>query len=330
MTSPKVEIQSTLPHTHSLLKSLFSLPTRTECQASWELCRLHNNIGFWVVWLPTAWSITMAYCAYGQKNISVLDVVRLAGTYVPLCFGIKSLIMAIDDILDADVDGLVQRTKMRPLPRGAITAERAWLFFFLQVVMGVYVAYEFLPPPVRRISMWAWPLYIIYPTCKRWTNLAPIPLGLMFNIGVFMGWVHTMGSDEATPWTMLRLVYLAACLWTFTYETVYQHQDKKDDIIIGLHSPALLLGSYTKPICATTGLGFFALFAYAGWLNGQGVGFFIALLCAAAMLFSKLITTNIDVPNDCREFFLKTVPIGQVILIGLVVDAGVITWAKSQ
>lgn len=109
----------------------------------------------------------MAYCAHGPESISPWDALRLAASYVPLCFGIKSLvrhrlliwreikefltmlqIMAIDDILDADVDGLVERTKMRPLPRGAITPERAWVFFFLQAGLGIYLAYEFLPAPV--------------------------------------------------------------------------------------------------------------------------------------------------------------------------------------
>lgn len=56
--------------------------------------------------------------------------------------------MAIDDILDSDVDGLVERTKIRPIPRGAITLQRAWLFFFAQASFGLYIAYEFLPAPV--------------------------------------------------------------------------------------------------------------------------------------------------------------------------------------
>jgi 4-hydroxybenzoate polyprenyltransferase len=56
--------------------------------------------------------------------------------------------MAIDDILDSDIDGLVERTKIRPIPRGAITLERAWLFFFAQASIGLYVAYEYLPAPV--------------------------------------------------------------------------------------------------------------------------------------------------------------------------------------
>ncbi|EKM77542.1 hypothetical protein AGABI1DRAFT_115122 [Agaricus bisporus var. burnettii JB137-S8] len=321
MITSKADSQEFLPLPS--LQSLLALPTSKEIKACWELCRLHNNIGFWVVWLPTAWSIAMACHA---QHLAAWDAVRLAALYVPLCFGIKSLIMAIDDILDSDVDGLVERTKIRPIPRGAITLQRAWLFFFAQASFGLYIAYEFLPAPVRRISMFAWPIYIFYPTCKRWTNLAPIPLGLMFNVGVFMGWVHAVNNVQPVPWKMLWSLYIATCMWTFTYETVYQHQDKKDDISIGLNSPALLLGYSTRPICAVTGAGFFSLFAYAGWMNGQGVCFYLGLACGAIMLFSKLAKTNVDVPKDCKDYFLKTVPIGQVILAGLITDAGIKNW----
>jgi 4-hydroxybenzoate polyprenyltransferase len=54
--------------------------------------------------------------------------------------------MTIDDILDYDIDGLVDRTKGRPIPRGSITLSRAWLFFVIQVVVGVWAALSFLRP----------------------------------------------------------------------------------------------------------------------------------------------------------------------------------------
>jgi 4-hydroxybenzoate polyprenyltransferase len=107
-------------------------------------------------------------------------------------------------------------------------------------------------------------------------------------------------------------------------------QDKNDDIRIGLNSAALLLGYSTRPICALTGAGFFSLFAWAGWMNGQGTTFYLGLLCGAAMLFSKLEKTNVDVANDCKDFFLKTVPIGQIILAGLIADAGIKSWMEDH
>ncbi|KAJ7177493.1 UbiA prenyltransferase [Mycena crocata] len=297
--------------------------TTEEIGACFELCRLQNNIGFWVVWLPTAWSIAMAYRAHPE--ISGLQALRRALEYIPLCFGIKSLepfkqIMTIDDLLDYDVDALVERTKNRAIPRGAISVKRAWLFFSLQVIIGVYVAMNFLGRTAFYVSAAVYPLYIIYPTCKRWTNLAPIPLGLMFKVGVFMGWAD-LTSNGAIPWRTLAPVYFGACLWTMSYETVYQHQDKIDDIKIGLHSPALLFAEYTIPFCTGCSFAFITMVSYGGILNGHGPPFFIGMAVAGAMLFFRLWKTDIDRPGDCRRFFLETPRIGQLILAGLVVDA---------
>lgn len=55
--------------------------------------------------------------------------------------------MTIDDLLDYDVDALVERTKDRALPRGAISIQRAWAFFALQVFVGLYSAFFILKRP---------------------------------------------------------------------------------------------------------------------------------------------------------------------------------------
>ncbi|KAJ7618514.1 UbiA prenyltransferase [Roridomyces roridus] len=297
--------------------ALFALPTRQEVQACWELCRLHNNIGFWVVWLPTAWSIAMVY--HAQPEIRATDALLRALVYVPLCFGIKSLIMTIDDILDHDIDALVMRTRERALPRGAISLARAWMFFGIQVLLGVYLASRTLSKAALYVSMPVWPLYVIYPTCKRWTNLAPIPLGLMFKIGIFMGWSDL--SISPIPFKILTPIYIGACLWTVTYETIYQHQDHADDIRIGLRSPARLCGKHTIKICTGTGIGFLGLLSYGGALNGHGWAFQIGVLGAGIVLLSGLAKTNIDSPETCKAMFLGTPLVGQIVLAGFVVDA---------
>lgn len=305
---------------------LFSLPDNQELQACWELCRLQNQMGCWVVWLPTAWSIAMFY--HANPAIPGLVCLRMAAIFVPLCCGIKSLIMTIDDILDHDIDAMVERTKKRALPRGAITLDRAWLFFTAQVILGVYLATTFLKQTTLRVSMVVWPLYIVYPTCKRWMSFAPVPLGFMFAIGAFMGWSQ-LSDDNRLPWDVLTPVYLSCVCWTITYETVYQHQDKVDDQKIGIHSPALFLGKYTIPVCVATAVAFFSLLTYGGSLNGHGILFYIGVLVATMRLLPQLLATNVDIPTDCLRFFLGTPRIGQIILAGLVTDGVLQRWTKG-
>ncbi|KAJ7839422.1 UbiA prenyltransferase family-domain-containing protein [Mycena leptocephala] len=118
-----------------------------------------------------------------QPELSSREALLRAAVYVPLRLGAKSPIMTVDDLLDYDIDALVERTKNRPLPRGAITLRHAWIFFGMQVVLGVYLAVTTLSRTALYTSMAVWPLYIIYPTCKGWTNLAPIPLSAFSWVG---------------------------------------------------------------------------------------------------------------------------------------------------
>lgn len=97
-------------------------------------------------------------------------------------------------------------------------------------------------------------------------------------------------------------------------------QDKVDDARIGLYSPALLLQGYTITVCTVTAFGFLGLLSYGGWVNRQGMPFYTGIAIAAVMLLPPLWKTDIDVPEQCKRFFLRTPNIGKVILAGLVVD----------
>ncbi|KAF8911757.1 UbiA prenyltransferase family-domain-containing protein [Mucidula mucida] len=278
-------LRQSVPSKVSALQSLFAVPTATELQAWWELCRLQNGMGCATVFLPLAWSIAMVY--HAQTNLTGL--------------------------------GPSHRTKKRALPRGHLHRARL-AFFAMQVVVGVALAYKVLSPDALAISMTVWPLYVLYPTCKRWMSFAPVPLGLMFNIGIFMGWAD-LTKDGRVAFDALMPIYIGALLWTITYETVYQHQDKVDDMKIGMKSLAIFCGEYTIPVCTATTLGFGALLTYGGIANGQGVAYFAAVALATAILLKNLMITDIDEPKQCMNFFLLTPTVGNIILGGLVVDA---------
>ncbi|KAL1711501.1 hypothetical protein EV715DRAFT_170549, partial [Schizophyllum commune] len=151
-----------------------------------ELGPLSNGMGCWVCWVPLAFSMAMAY--HAMPGILCWYAAYRGILLVALCCGVKCLIMTIDDILDADVDALVERTKNRVLPRGDITMACAWLFFAIQSVVGAGLAYAILEPYTLCISTLVWPLVVIYPTCKQWMSFAPLPLAVMFNIGALMSW----------------------------------------------------------------------------------------------------------------------------------------------
>ncbi|KAF9565732.1 hypothetical protein CPC08DRAFT_733902 [Agrocybe pediades] len=278
--------------------SLFSVPSAEELQACWELCRLQNGMG--------SFSIAMAYQA--EEKISAVRALLCALKYVALCTGVKSLV---------NIDCLVERTKNRALSRGSISLERAWAFFCFQVIVGVVLAFASLSPKSLCISALVCPLFVIYPTCKRWTNFAPVPLAIV-NVGMFMGWADLSAqTGRDIPWNILVPMYIGTCFWTITYE---KHQNKVDDVKIGIHSLALFLGKQTKPVCMVSAACFFILMAYGGMMNGNGVCFFGGILLAGTRLFSLLSRTDVDKPRDCLKFFLDTVNVGKILLVGNTVN----------
>jgi len=64
----------------------------------------------------------------------------------------------------------------------------------------------------------------------------------MFNVGIYMGWSDILPHKDI-PWTTLTLVYIGACFWTNTYESIYQHQVyKHNPKSLLTNSPVLCLG----------------------------------------------------------------------------------------
>ena len=68
-------------------------------------------------------------------------------------------------------------------------------------------------------------------------------LGLTFNWGVLLGYAAVQGSLN---WPIVLPLYAHGICWTLVYDTIYAHQDKDDDIVVGIKSTALLFGGNTK------------------------------------------------------------------------------------
>jgi len=209
--------------------------------------RLDRPVGIWLLLLPSLWGIVLALG--GAHNIDIRTL------YIIALFTLGAVIMrgagcVINDIWDRDIDKQVERTRTRPIASGKISVKKALMFLATLLLMGLIILLQFNITTVI-LGIITLPLIISYPLMKRITWWPQLFLGLTFNFGVLMGWSAIAGGIGLSP----ILLYIGAIFWTVGYDTIYAHQDKDDDSLIGVKSTALKFGDKSKLWVA----GFYAL-----------------------------------------------------------------------
>jgi len=148
-----------------------------------------------------------------------------------------------NDITDRDIDGAVARTRSRPIPSGQVSVAQALTWLAAQCLVALTILLTFNATAIAMGFLALLPV-AIYPFAKRFTWWPQVFLGLAFNWGAMLAWVAHTGRLDWPP----VVLYLAGMAWTIFYDTIYAHQDREDDALIGVKSTARLFGDRTKPI----------------------------------------------------------------------------------
>ena len=270
-----------------------------------RLARADRPIGTWLLLLPCWWGVALATPSWPDVRFFIL-------------FSIGSLVMrgagcTVNDIVDKDFDARVARTANRPIASGQVSVFNAVLFLGLQLLLGLVVLLQF-NTFAQILGISSLVLVAVYPFMKRITYWPQLFLGLTFNWGALLGWAAITGG-LAEPAIAL---YAAGVFWTLGYDTIYAHQDKEDDILVGVKSTALKFGASTRPWLA----GFYGItvvsMAAAGFLAGLGWPFYVALVLAALHLAWQTKAVNIANPKDCLSKFKSNRDFGFIMLAGIV------------
>ena len=273
-----------------------------------RLARLDRPIGTWLLLLPGWWSIALA----GNPAPSV----RLM-----LLFAVGALVMrgagcTWNDIVDRRIDAKVERTAGRPLPSGAVSLTGALVFLALQLLIGLAILLTFDRFTILLGAVSLLPI-AIYPFMKRITWWPQAFLGLTFNWGALLGWSAAVGGGLAWPAVFL---YAGGIAWTLFYDTIYAHQDKEDDALIGVKSTALHFGNASKSWLAGFALAALLLWALALLLAGIGWAGWLLFPAVAVHMGWQLVRWRIDDPADCLAKFRSNRDFGLVLF--LVILAG--------
>jgi 4-hydroxybenzoate polyprenyltransferase len=221
-----------------------------------------------------------------------------------MLFGTGALIMrsagcTINDMWDKDFDKQVERTNKRPLASGTITYPQAWGFLAAQLSAGLGILLQLNWYSVA-LGASSLGLVAAYPLMKRVTYWPQAFLGLTFNYGAILGWAAVHGS---CAWPVVLPLYAGGVAWTIVYDTLYAHQDKKDDAQIGVRSTALLFGDNTKPILNAFAVATIAGIGSAGYAAGLDWPFYAGLLGGAGHLAWQVNTANVDDPINLQQRF---------------------------
>jgi 4-hydroxybenzoate polyprenyltransferase len=219
----------------------------------------------------------------------------------------------LNDIADRHFDSQVARTRLRPLPSGAVSVRQAILFLGLQLAVGAAILLSFNRLTIL-LGVVVLGLLGTYPFMKRITYWPQIFLGLNFNWGALIGWTAVTGE---IAWPSV-LLYLGGVFWTLGYDTIYAHQDKEDDLRIGVKSSAIALGSRTRPWLFVFYAGALSLWAAAGLAAGLGIWFWAGLVGSGLQLTWQAAQVETDDPADCLTKFRSNRWVGWLMLGGIV------------
>lgn len=268
--------------------------------------RLDRPIGWWLLLLPSWWAILMATPGATAYTVFLMALFLLGAIIM------RGTGCIINDLWDRDLDTKVERTASRPIASGQISLEDASIFLVILSLCGLAIL-VCLPLPAILLGFLSIPLIVIYPLMKRYTWWPQAFLGLTFNFGALIGWSAATGE-----FSFLSLgLYLACIFWTIGYDTIYAHQDKEDDIKVGIKSTALLFGQKSQSYV----FGFYALatvlftiIAINTPISWTG---FIILLLAFAYGGYRLSEWNPESQESSLRMFKDNRDIGLLITIAL-------------
>jgi len=278
-----------------------------------RMMRADRPIGTWLLLWPCLWSAGLAAITSGDS---------LPNLWHLLLFAVGAFVMrgagcVYNDIVDKDIDGAVARTRSRPLPSGQVSVTAAKAFMLALALAGFLVLIQFNPFTIV-LGIASLGIIAVYPFMKRYTYWPQAVLGLAFSWGALIGWAAAFGRLDLAP----LLLYAGCMAWTIGYDTIYAHQDKEDDALIGLKSTALRFGDRSKPwLVLFYGLTLAGIGA-AGWMAAAGAAFFAGLALGGAHLAWQIGTLQLDDGDNCLRRFRSNRDFGAIIFLALLADAG--------
>ncbi|RKZ99638.1 MAG: 4-hydroxybenzoate octaprenyltransferase [Gammaproteobacteria bacterium] len=274
-----------------------------------HLMRLHRPIGILLLLWPTLSALWIA--AEGKPDVTVF-IVFVLGVIL-----MRSAGCVINDYADRDIDGQVFRTKDRPLAAGILQAKQA-LLLFAGLGATAFLLVLFLNSLAIWMSVIGLFLAATYPFTKRYTYLPQLYLGAAFGWAIPMAFAAQTNAVPTVAW----LLFLANIIWATVYDTFYAMADRKEDLLIGVKSTAILFAEDDRKITGILQLSFLLLMWSLGAKLEMTMPYYLGLLCVLALFGYQQFLIRDRESSKCFQAFINNNWVGAVIFFAIVVDYG--------
>jgi 4-hydroxybenzoate polyprenyltransferase len=244
----------------------------------------------------TIFALPFAYAGAFLAGVQIPSVYRMLWITVVMVAA-RSLAMALNRLLDAQIDALNPRTEGREIPAGRLSRAQVWVFCGISLAILVYATFHL---PV--VTRYLWPLvvapFVVYPLTKRWTWMCHLILGATIGLGPVGAWVAVNGAVSWHPF----LLGGAVAFWIAGFDIIYSCMDVEFDRAHGIHSiPAdfgMAAGLWFTRLFHLLSVGLLVavgVVAGAGashrlhWLYFVGVG-----VCAALLVYENWVVRSQD------------------------------------
>ncbi len=269
-----------------------------------RLSRADRPAGSWLLFIPCLWGLLLAIGA-NPDSLQRWDA-WIAGGCALGAILMRGAGCTWNDIADRHIDARVARTRSRPLPAGQVTVAQAAGWMALQAALAAAILFSFNSATIL-IGLASLLPVLVYPFAKRFTWWPQLFLGVAFNWGVLLAWTAHAG---ALDWPALPM-YLAGLAWTLFYDTIYAHQDREDDALIGVRSTARLFGARTPAWLAgflAAAVGLMAAAVVAAFVPRGASGLALGLALAGVWAFGwhlwwQLRRFDMSDPERCLALF---------------------------
>lgn len=269
-----------------------------------KLMRLDNTTGVWLSLLPS-WAMFAVIQQHSIWQSLGYMVLFFIGAMV-----VRSAGCIINDIVDRKIDAQVWRTKGRPLVVGAISINQAVILATLLLIIGgiiVLLLHNVLTMIIAIILVIG---IVLYPLTKRFLSWPQVFLGLVFNGGVILASVAVLRYISFAA----VMLYIGSVLWTIGYDTIYAHQDKDDDLKLGLNSIALA-DTPQKKMLRNVYMLCFSCWMVFGLVSGLSNMFIFGMFFVGVVLFYQVYKVNLDDRDSCMKMFRLNVLVGALLVV---------------